>query len=400
LNKGFWLKIVAKMLVIMSLPTAIVTYSSGIGFNWFYSATLFLIQGSSYPVPPPYPGFGIPDVRIIISVLILCCPGVVFNYWLTLQAHERSIRNHLLAIVVIIIALASVLTPLLALSPIDPWLLYPNSLEFATSWILVVFVLMPVFTREGSVLRLVWSQSRAPILRLRGIQLRGMPSKGEAIGFLMGICSLLVPFSIDLLLSDAWGPYMDIRGPFWTGTLGFLSEFDYDFTRFSLYPAPITINPFSLTQFFAGIYTFLIPRLAFGILFGHSVLRYLQSRASEKRTLVLAVLSIVVPFLCSNLMPILFPRYLPQFGRFYIPLPFLQVIGLLMMYRVKIALMGHEVNGDIKDMPELREEEVEADSTLEPTPRVDIPTLYRIKSRIQNLRQEEKNSDKHSDSQP
>ncbi|MFX1417005.1 MAG: hypothetical protein ACFFC0_09340, partial [Promethearchaeota archaeon] len=227
MNKSFWLKTVAKLLVVMSMPIAIVTYSSEIGYNWFYSSTLFLLQGSSYPVPPPYPGFATPDARVILSVLVLCCPGILFNYLLTAQTGEKSTLGLLLLTTLFTLVLESMLILLIPLMPVDPWLYYPSSLEFVTSWILVIFVFIPFFTREGSTLNFDGAQKVIfPKLDM-GISRGRLPSKGALIGSIIGVCSLLLPFSIDFLVFEPIGTYMDIRGPFWACTLGYLSEFDY-----------------------------------------------------------------------------------------------------------------------------------------------------------------------------
>jgi len=400
LNKSFWLKMIAKLLVIMSLPIAIVTYSSEIGYNWFYSSTLFALQGSTFPVPPPYPGFATPDVGAIVSVLILCSPGIVYNYLLTMWPLKKPIKIPLLVVTVLTLLLALMLVSLLPLAPVDPWLYYPSSLEFVTSWVLVILVLLPSFTREGARLAVDWSRENVSPGMDEETSPKRLPNKGATIGFIMGICSLLLPFSTDHLTLENMGNYMDIRGPFWAGTLGFLSEFDTDFTRFSLYPVPISFDPLALTQFFARLYMFMIPRSVFGILFGYSVLRHLQSKMTEKRILLLAVLSIVGPFSAFVMQPFLLPGYLPQYSRFYIPLPFLQAFGLFIMYRVKPTPLDQRVQDETGSRMESIPEQALVDATPDSEPRVNIPALYRIRSRFQNLRQEEENSDALSNSQP
>jgi hypothetical protein len=400
LNKSFWLKIVAKLLVVMSLPIAIVTYSSEIGYNWFYSSTLFLLQGSSYPVPPPYPGFATPDARVILGALVLSCPGILFSYLLHSQPGEKSTMGLLALTTLFTLVLASTLILLVPLMPIDPWLYYPNSVEFMTSWILVLMVFIPFFTMEGSRLDIDWSREAIFPKPDKGTSTKRLPSKGSVIGFIIGISSLILPFSLDFLTYEPVGAYMDIRGPFWAGTLGFLSEFELDFTRFSLYPVPISFNPLSQTQFFANLSTMLIPRSFFGILFGYSVLRHLQSKMTEKLTLLLAVLSIVAPLLTFIMQPLLFPGYLPQYSRFYIPVPLLQALGLFIMYRTRPIPADEYFQDDADSRMESDQERTLLDTTPDPSPQVSIPASYRIRSKLQWFRGEEGNANEETDIPP
>jgi hypothetical protein len=399
LNKSFWLKMVAKLLVIISLPLAIVTYSSEIGYNWFYSSSLFLLQGSSYPVPPPYPGFTTPDARVILSALVLSCPGILFSYLLHSQPGEKTTLGLLLLTTLFTLVLASMLILLIPLMPVDPWLYYPNSVEFMTSWILVLMVFMPFFTMEGSRLAIDWSREAIFPRPDRGTSTKPLPSKGSVIGFIVGVSSLLLPFSLDFLTFEPVGTYMDIRGPFWAGTLGFLSEFELDFTRFSLYPVPISFNPLTQTQFFANLTTMLIPRSFFGILFGYSVLRHLQSKMTEKRTLLLAGLSIMAPLLTFIMQPFLFPGYLPQYSRFYIPVPLLQVFGLFIMYRARLVPTDEYFQDDTESRMESDQEQTMLHTTPD-SARVSIPASYRIRSKLQWFRGEEKDSNEESNMQP
>jgi hypothetical protein len=96
LNKSFWLEMAVKLFLTMSLLIAIMTYSSEIGYDWFHSSTLIVLHGSMYPVPEAYPGFATPYIGVITGVLILCLPGLTFNYWIAKQARERSIKRQLL----------------------------------------------------------------------------------------------------------------------------------------------------------------------------------------------------------------------------------------------------------------------------------------------------------------
>ncbi|MFX1416681.1 MAG: hypothetical protein ACFFC0_07700, partial [Promethearchaeota archaeon] len=214
------------------------------------------------------------------------------------------------------------------------------------------------------------------------------------------VCSLLLPFSIDFLVFEPIGTYMDIRGPFWACTLGYLSEFDYDFTRFSMYPVPISFGPLSQTQFFASLSTLLIPRSFFGILFGYSVLRHLQSKTSEKRTLLLAVLSIVAPFLTFMMQPFQFPGYLPQYSRFYIPVPFLQAFGLFIMYRVKPIPTEEYFQDETDSRIESEHEQTVVHTTTDSVVQVSIPALYRITSKLHRFRENKTNSVDHAETEP
>jgi hypothetical protein len=219
------------------------------------------------------------------------------------------------------------------------------------------------------------------------------------IGFIIGVCSLLLPYSMDFLTFEPIGTYMDIRGPFWAGTLGFLSEFELDFTRFSLYPVPISFDPLTQTQFFAGLSILLIPRSFFGLLFGYSVLRHLQSKMTEKRTLLLAALSVLGPFLAFMMQPFLFPGYLPQYSRHYIPMPFLQAFGLFIMYKVKPVPTDEYSRDETGSGMVPGQEPTVGDTTPDSTLQVSIPALYRIRSKLQRAKNEDKDPSDCSDSQ-
>lgn len=390
---------VANVLVIMSLPIAIVSYSSELGTSWFYSSILFALEGGTLPSMPAYPGFAWPDLRFIVVALVLCSPGVWFNHWLKLQRRGISIKKQLIAVSVITPILAFFLSSILLLSTIDPWFYYPNPTDFVTSWVLVVLVFLPVFTREGSFISLSQSDDSVQLnAENRSPSRWQLPSRGVATGFVMGVLSLVSPTTADLLLSDLYGTLVHVRSAFWTGTLGILQELDYVFTRISFYPAPLSLDPLSFTQFFFGIYVMLLPRSIFAILFGYSVLRYLRSQASGRRTLLLAALSVIGPFVSFVALYFLFPEYLSDFNRFFVPLPLLQIIGLLLMFYIT------PIQPDEPE-PEMTDVALVFDSTSktqvqapESGPQVKIPTTYMLKSRVGRLRRLRKKTDSQEDS--
>ncbi|MFW9799848.1 MAG: hypothetical protein ACFFD9_05395, partial [Candidatus Thorarchaeota archaeon] len=186
MDRNFWLKIAAKVLVVMSLPQmAMISIGSG-GTAWYYQSTLFAFER--------YNGFMWPHLSVLIAVLVVCMPGIFFSYWLGEQHQENSIRKHLLAAVVFTPMVAYMTSSLIQGLPTDSYY-YASSVELATIWVLVMLIFLPVFTREGVFLQAARrSQRIGPDGNAQSGTSRWIPNRGLVIGFSIGVVALFVPF--------------------------------------------------------------------------------------------------------------------------------------------------------------------------------------------------------------
>jgi hypothetical protein len=252
---------------------------------------------------------------------------------------------------------------------------YGYSIAYLPTWILVVLVLLPVFTREGSFIDAARRhQARLPIGDTQSTSLMQLPGKGILMGFILGMVALLVPFFAYVYDWGAGSSTMMLLSTSWTGSL----RFSGDNSFFELTPLP-----------FASILSptfFIIPLFfVFNLGFAYSVLLYLQSRASKMRTALYGALGVAVPlafFSVSSMMTGVIPGYTMQ----YIPLPVQQIVGLLMMLFVKQTRQDERIWDDSEDKMWFDEEGREERRTPDPTPKVTIPVTYLLRSRIRGFR--------------
>ncbi|UCH04794.1 MAG: hypothetical protein JSW05_01150 [Candidatus Thorarchaeota archaeon] len=134
-----------------------------------------------------------------------------------------------------------------------------------------------------------------------------------------------------------------------------------------------------------GLTSLLIPiPFVFNLVFGHTVLLYLQSRASKMRTALYGILGVVVPYSMLS-FPYLMTGEVTGFIPTFIPLPVLQAVGVLMMVFVDSTLQDERIWDDVDERMWFDEGGRDEERTPDTTPEVTIPVTYLLKSRIRNL---------------
>ncbi|UCH04792.1 MAG: hypothetical protein JSW05_01140, partial [Candidatus Thorarchaeota archaeon] len=114
----------------------------------------------------------------------------------------------------------------------------------------------------------------------------------------------------------------------------------------------------------------------------HSVLRYLQAKTSTKPVFAYGVMGAVVPFVVFASPYLVFENPQIDFNHFYIPLPILQVVGLLMILCAKQIVQDNGTRDEIDKRTLPGQEEEKRVETPSSTPHIEIPLLYRLRSRI------------------
>jgi hypothetical protein len=199
-NRNFWLKMMAKLLVIMVLPLSMRFEIGDFGSYLYYVSMLFSIGANPRSLvyePPPgiFPSLNL-NLLLIMSALILCAPGIYFDYWLSRQPRGRSIKKQLFAAVVLVPMMIFPVGFLFLGRVIDPGFSpYGYSLVFLPTWVIVVLVLLPVFTREGrSIDAARRRQSMESATDNETTSISRFPSKGMLMALVVGLVALVVPF--------------------------------------------------------------------------------------------------------------------------------------------------------------------------------------------------------------
>ncbi|UCH04793.1 MAG: hypothetical protein JSW05_01145 [Candidatus Thorarchaeota archaeon] len=197
----FWLKMIAKIVVILLLPLSMGFEIDDFGSSLYYASVIINI--GTYPrwfIPEiPTPGMQ-PSLNLnllaIVAALLLCVPGIYFSHWLSRQPREKSIKKQLFAAVVFVPMMLFPVSFLFPSPMIGPsFYPYEYSLSFLPTWILIVLVLLSVFTREGAFIdaarqrQALKSVSDAQVASLPGLLGRGM-----AMAVTVGMVALFVPF--------------------------------------------------------------------------------------------------------------------------------------------------------------------------------------------------------------
>ncbi len=350
----------------MSLPLMVMFGTGGGGGAWYYQSALFMI-GS-------YQDFMWPHLSVLVAVLVVCAPGILFSYWLDGQHREKSMRKHLLAAVVFTPMVAYMAASFIQGLPTDSYF-YPSSVELATIWVLVVLVFLPVFTREGAFLQAA-RLSRRSVLdgNAQSNALRRAPGRGRVIGFSIGVFVLFFPFMAYNPGGGFGSSSIYLMSTSWMGTLSIGSRIGA--TSFDFWLTSIPISMSAMYSPFFLIWPFFY---VFNFLFGHSVLLYLQSRTSKTRVLLYGTLGAVMP-LVVYILPFLFsPGAITSMGQSVIPLPFLQILGLFILFREDPVRQDEHIWDERDDRMWFD------DDSKEMAPRIKVPILYVLKSRINVL---------------
>ncbi|MFW9800489.1 MAG: hypothetical protein ACFFD9_08635, partial [Candidatus Thorarchaeota archaeon] len=138
----------------------------------------------------------------------------------------------------------------------------------------------------------------------------------------------------------------------------------------------LTSIPISLSPMYSLFFLIWPLFYIFNLLFGHSVLLYLQSRTSKTRVLLYGTLGAVMPPVVYMLPYMLSPGGLIGMGQSFIPLPFLQALGLF------IVFLGKPVGQDERIWDESDDRLWFDDEREESAPVVKIPFSYLLRSRI------------------
>ena len=75
---------------------------------------------------------------------------------------------------------------------------------------------------------------------------------------------------------------------------------------------------------------FAIPVIVLNIIFAFEVVRYYKALVSRKHVLIVGTMSFLVPLLLAMITRVLLPESAAYFG----PLPFLLIVGLLLLYKI------------------------------------------------------------------
>jgi len=389
-DRNFWLKMTAKILVIMLLPLSM-RFEIGDFGSYFYYVSIILNIGAIprrlvfEPPPGIYPSLNL-NLLLIVSALLLCVPGIYFNHWLFRQPRERPIKKQLLAAVVFT---PMMLFPVsfLFFAPVVYPSIYPYgySLTFLPTWILIVLVLLPVFAREGSFMDAARRrQGTKPSTDTQTTTISRFPGKGMLMALIVGIVALCVPFCA---FADSWTTGQNtvlFLSTSWSGYLGFWSGYSY-FEIFPLSYASILMPAFLIAPLEFMVGSLITPLVfLFNLLFGHGVLLYIQSRTSVVRTALYGILSMGVPFAIYSVQ-FLMPGPVTGFTMQYIPLPVLQALGVLMVLFVEPTRQDDRIWDDAEDRMWFDEGDQDAGRAPEPRPKVTIPVTYLLRSRIRAL---------------
>ncbi|MFQ5832917.1 MAG: hypothetical protein ACE5H4_09460 [Candidatus Thorarchaeota archaeon] len=390
LAKSFWLKMAAKVVVVMSLPMAVMFGTGDFGPTWYYRSPLFTIGNVPGPMlPMPYPEFQWPNILMLAAILAVCAPGIYFSYWLDGQHGETSIRKHLLAAMIFTPMVAYMASIVVGGFPTDPWVGFyaPSSVEYSTIWVLVVLILLPVFTREGALLQAARHRKDSESERLvQSSSLLNSPSRGLVLGLSIGVVALFFPLFGHTFGPGFGGASFYLVSPSWMGFFSMWSDGMSVNSSFSLAPIPISLSPMF------GAFFLLWPLLCiFNLLFGHSVLRYLQSRISKTRVFLYGVLGAFVPLVVYMLPYLLSPSAVFFMEQTVFPIPILQVLGLLIMFRESPAARDERI-WDVSDDRMWFDEDGEKSA-----PHVKIPFSYLLRSKISGLRNRSKQGVQDSD---
>ncbi|MFX1603942.1 MAG: hypothetical protein ACFFCK_10695, partial [Promethearchaeota archaeon] len=295
----------------------------------------------------------------------------------------NEIRKHFVAAAMATPIIGFLVSLVVTLVPMAPWSYYPTPIEFTTTWVLVVLVLLPIFTREGSFLqaanpnRNVVSNQAAP-----SVSIKVLPSRGVVMGWIIGSIALLGPF---FGYHSSWYFMRDNR----TATTLLSSsligaqyswiDLDMIYSRLNIYAMSLP-----LTSMFSLNLMLMPLMVGFNLLFGHSVLRYLQARASKKPVLTFGVLGAVVPFVVFASPYFVLENPQLEASHFYIPLPIVQVVGLLMILYAKRMLQDNGTRNEIDERTLPGQEKEKRVETPSSAPHIEIPLLYRLISRFRN----------------
>ncbi|MFX1416682.1 MAG: hypothetical protein ACFFC0_07705 [Promethearchaeota archaeon] len=379
MGRNFWLKMVAKLLVIMILPLSMRFEIDEFGSYLYYVSIILNIGADTrwWVFEPPPGGYSTVylDMVLIVSALLLSIPGIYFDYWLSRQPRTRSIKKQLFAAVVFVPMMIVPVAFLIAPRIMDRgFYAYSYLLASLPAWIIVVLVLLPVFTREGTFIDAArHRQSKKPTTDYQTSSPSRLPGRGTLIASIVGLVALCVPFLARVFSWSGGESQVMFLSTSWSGYLSSWSGFSY----FEVIPTP-----------FASIFmiSFLITPLLFlfNLLFGHSLLLYLQSRVSIVRTAVYGILGMAIPFALYSVLSV-FQGPITNYSSVYIPLPVLQAVGVLIVVFVEPTKQDEHIWDDTDDRMWFDEGDQDAGTATERRPKVTIPLTYLLTSRIRAL---------------
>jgi hypothetical protein len=366
----------AKLLVIMVLPLSMRLQMGDFNSYMYYVSVLFSAGADPrwlvYEPPPGiFPSLNL-NLLLIISALIMCAPGIYFDYWLSRQPRGKSIKKQLFATLVLVPMMIFPVAFLFLGRVIDPGFYpYSFSLVLLPTWVVVVLVLLPVFTREGRFIDVAKRrQSLESASDYQESSISRFPGRGMAMALIVGLVALVGPFFVH---SYSWsGGQTTMR--FLSTSCNYVLESWSGVAYFEIIPnafAPI----YGLTYLLAP------SLLAFNLLFGHNVLLYLQSRASIVRTAIYGILGMGFPFLLYYIQSLMTGPMMDYTSHF-LPTPILQALGILMVLFIEPTKQEDRIWEDTDDRMWFDKSDQEAGGAPEHRPKVTIPLTYLLRSRI------------------
>jgi len=390
LDRNFWVKMIVKIVAIMLLPLSMRFETGSFGSYLYYDSIIMTIGTDPMrldfdPSPGVYPSLNL-DMLILVSALVLCAPGISFDYWVSRQPRARSIKKQLFAATVFTQLMIFPVGFLLLAPLVGPDLyLYGNSLLYLPTWILIVLVLLPIFTREGSFIDT--ARRRESVNSTTGHQrttISRFIGKGMLMALIVGVVALCVPFRAFAYSWPGGENLMSFLSTSWSGHFGSWNGFSY-FEVAPLSYVSILIPTFLIMPLDFMISSLITPLVfLFNLLFGYSVLLYLQSRTSIVRAALYGILGMGVPFAIHS-MQFLMPGAVTDFTMQYIPLPVLQAVGVLLVFFVDPTRQDERIWEDTDDRMWFDQGDQDAGKATERKPKVTIPLTYILTSKIRAL---------------
>ncbi|MFX1272133.1 MAG: hypothetical protein ACFFAX_10630, partial [Promethearchaeota archaeon] len=294
----YWLRTSFKIAVLLTLPYGVYFWNFNIIDRLYYHSIAFYLMFSRY-----YNEWSIELVNPItlLLILIICIPAIYFDRYLSKLDENKSIRIQGILVVLIISFLGALFGHVLPnlVFPRVPDFLTGNLMRF-TTLVLVVFVFLPVLSREV----LLLGYDRVDVEKNASEEKSAVEIKHKLLGVLLALLVFVIPYVVLVDVQTVFRSNYHLVG----STVYFLVEHDIR----NIY---IAIN-FSLIDIYNLIFYLSLASLR--VLYSYCILRYLRGLGNRYQSLIIGVLGVMFPLAA---LFILSPFYVLGPFSYLVPIP-------------------------------------------------------------------------------